>query len=124
VLRYVDCCVLLLVVSLADGKRIAQVGELAKEKLTDSQENVEKLCAVERQVSASRGREDIAILTSDVNRLGESLGVSMARPSTIELANEIAHSKQQSVDLAPKASIEVPPPQLEISLGHGFELSM
>jgi hypothetical protein len=75
-------------------------------------------------VSASRGREDIAILTSDVNRLGESLGVSMARPSAIELANEIAHSKQQSVDLTPKASIEVPPPQLEISLGHGFELSM
>jgi ATP-dependent exoDNAse (exonuclease V) alpha subunit len=75
-------------------------------------------------VSASRGRDDIAILTSDVNRLGESLGVSMARPSAIELANEIAHSKQQSVDLAPKASIEVPPPQLEISLGHGFELSM
>jgi hypothetical protein len=75
-------------------------------------------------VSASRGREDIAILTSDVNRLGESLGVSMARPSAIELANEIAPSKQQSVDLTPKASIEVPPPQLEISLGHGFELSM
>jgi ATP-dependent exoDNAse (exonuclease V) alpha subunit len=75
-------------------------------------------------VSASRGREDIAILTSDVNRLGESLGVSMARPSAIELANEIAHSKQQNVDLTPKASIEVPPPQLEISLGHGFELSM
>jgi hypothetical protein len=74
-------------------------------------------------VSASRGREDIAILTSDVNRLGESLGVSMARPSAIELANEIAHSKQ-AVDLAPKVSIEVPPPQLEISLGHGFELSM
>jgi len=61
-------------------------------------------------VSASRGREDIAILTSDVNRLGESLGVSMARPSAIELATEIAHSKQQSVDLAPKASVEVLPP--------------
>ncbi len=75
-------------------------------------------------VSASRGREDIAILTSDVNRLGESLGVSMARPSAIELANEITHSKHQSVDLAPKASIDVPPHQLEISLGHGFELSM
>lgn len=41
-------------------------------------------------VSASRGREGIAIMTSDVNRLGESLGVSRARPSAIELANEIA----------------------------------
>jgi hypothetical protein len=47
----------------------------------------------------------------------------MARPSAIELANEIAHSKQ-AVDFAPKVSTEVPPPQLEISLGHGFELSM
>ncbi len=74
-------------------------------------------------VLASRGREDITILTSDVNRLGESLGVSTARPSAIELANEIAHSKQ-AVDLAPKVSIEVPSPQLEIRLGHGFELSM
>jgi ATP-dependent exoDNAse (exonuclease V) alpha subunit len=75
-------------------------------------------------VSASRGREDIAILTSDVNRLGESLGVSMARPSAIELANEIAQSKQPSVDLGPKLSIDLPTPQVEISLGQGFELSL
>ena len=75
-------------------------------------------------VSASRGREDIAILTSDVNRLGESLGVSMARPSALELANEIAQSKQPSVDLGPKLSIDLPTPQVEISLGQGFELSL
>jgi len=31
-------------------------------------------------VAASRGREGISIVTSDVERLGESLGVSMARP--------------------------------------------
>ena len=37
--------------------------------------------------------EGIAIVTSDVERLGESLGVSMARPSAIELANEIAQAK-------------------------------
>ncbi len=36
-------------------------------------------------VAASRGREGIAIVTSDVERLGQSLGVSMARPSAIEL---------------------------------------
>jgi hypothetical protein len=47
----------------------------------------------------------------------------MARTSAIELATEIAHSKQ-AVDLAPNVSIEVPPPQLEIILGHGLELSM
>jgi len=50
VLRYDDCCVQLLVVSLADGKSIAQVGELAKGKLAVSNENVEKLCALGRQV--------------------------------------------------------------------------
>jgi hypothetical protein len=48
-------------------------------------------------VSASRGLEDIAILTPDANGLGESLGASMARPSAIELANEIAHSKRVSI---------------------------
>ena len=45
-------------------------------------------------VAASRGREDIAIITSDANRLGESLGVSMARPSAMELASRIAQSVQ------------------------------
>jgi hypothetical protein len=44
-------------------------------------------------VAASRGREGIAVVTSDLERLGESLGVSMARPSAIELANEITRAK-------------------------------
>ena len=44
-------------------------------------------------VAASRGREGISIVTSDIERLGESLGVSMARPSAIELANEIAQGR-------------------------------
>ena len=46
------------------------------------------------RVAASRGREGISIVTSDVERLGESLGVSMARPSAMELANEFSQSKQ------------------------------
>jgi hypothetical protein len=39
-------------------------------------------------VAASRGRIEISIITSDVDRLRESLGVSSARPSATELARE------------------------------------
>ncbi len=49
-------------------------------------------------VAASRGREGISIVTSDVERLGESLGVSMARPSAMELANDIAQQKMSPKD--------------------------
>jgi ATP-dependent exoDNAse (exonuclease V) alpha subunit len=49
-------------------------------------------------VAASRGREGISIVTSDVDRLGESLGVSMARPSAMELANDIAQQKMSPKD--------------------------
>src|SRR5487761_2448970 len=38
-------------------------------------------------VAASRGREGISIVTSDVEHLGESLGVSMARPSDFATLN-------------------------------------
>ncbi len=43
-------------------------------------------------VSASRGREGISIITSDIDRLRESLGISMARPSAIELAEGLSHN--------------------------------
>jgi conjugative relaxase-like TrwC/TraI family protein len=49
-------------------------------------------------VAASRGRQGISIVTSDVERLGESLGVSMARPSAMELANDIAQQKMSPKD--------------------------
>lgn len=49
-------------------------------------------------VAASRGREGISIVTSDVERLGESLGVSMARPSAMELANDISQQKMSLKD--------------------------
>ena len=42
-------------------------------------------------VGASRGRSEIAIVTSDREQLRESLGISSARPSAIELAREQAH---------------------------------
>jgi hypothetical protein len=76
-------------------------------------------------VSASRGREDIAIFTSDVNRLGESLGVSMARPSAIELANEIAQGKvspEQEIGLSMGRDIKLPIPTQDIGLEMGLSL--
>ena len=79
-------------------------------------------------VSASRGREGIAIITSDVDRLGESLGVSMARPSAIELAKEISQAKQPSpehgVETMPKQSIEQPAHTRESGLEQGMGLGL
>lgn len=78
-------------------------------------------------VAASRGREDIAIVTSDANRLGESLGVSMARPSAMELASQIAQSVQapeQGLSEASGPSMQPSAPKFEISPEHGFGLSL
>jgi ATP-dependent exoDNAse (exonuclease V) alpha subunit len=74
-------------------------------------------------VAASRGREGISIVTSDVGRLGESLGVSMARPSAIELANDIAQqkvSRDQDIAQGLKQEIELPIKTPEI----GFEMGL
>ncbi len=78
-------------------------------------------------VAASRGREDIAIVTSDANRLGESLGVSMARPSAMELASQIAQSVQapeQGMAQASGPSMQPSAPKFEISPEHGFGLGL
>ncbi|MGA3046117.1 MAG: AAA family ATPase [Terracidiphilus sp.] len=47
-------------------------------------------------VAASRGRSEIAIVTSDREQLCESLGISSARPSATKLAREQAHLPQPS----------------------------
>jgi conjugative relaxase-like TrwC/TraI family protein len=76
-------------------------------------------------VAASRGREGISIITSDVERLGESLGISMARPSVIELANEITGAKvspERNIEPALKQDIKPPVQSQENSLGR--ELGM
>jgi hypothetical protein len=76
-------------------------------------------------VAASRGRERISIVTSDVERLGESLGVSMARPSAIELTNEIARARmlpEQDLGQVLKQDIKLPVQSQEISLGMGLGL--
>jgi hypothetical protein len=76
-------------------------------------------------VAASRGREDIAIITSDANRLSESLGVSMARPSAMELANQIAQSvKNSEISIVPAQSIDISTHSRELGHGQGMGLGL
>ena len=74
-------------------------------------------------VAASRGREGISIVTSDVERLGESLGVSMARPSAMELANEFSQSKQaheHPVEMNPTEISEALKPTRDVGFEYGI----
>jgi conjugative relaxase-like TrwC/TraI family protein len=78
-------------------------------------------------VAASRGREGISIVTSDVERLGESLGVSMARPSAIELANEFSQSKQSPehhAGMNPTQVNEALKPTRDIGFEYGMGLGL
>lgn len=78
-------------------------------------------------VAASRGREDIAIITSDVSRLGESVGVSMARPSAMELVSQIARTVEPpklSAGHVPTQDMQPRAPVHEIAHGQGFGLGL
>jgi conjugative relaxase-like TrwC/TraI family protein len=77
-------------------------------------------------VGASRGRSEIAIVTSDREQLRESLGISSARPSATELAREQAHLPQSEhrIQHAPAQQIEPPVPRQEISIGHDIGLGL
>lgn len=77
-------------------------------------------------VGASRGRSEIAIVTSDREQLRESLGISSARPSATELAREQAHLPQpeHGIQHVPAQQIEPPLPRHEISIGHDIGLSL
>ncbi|MGB6134713.1 MAG: MobF family relaxase [Acidobacteriaceae bacterium] len=77
-------------------------------------------------VGASRGRSEIAIVTSDREQLRESLGISSARPSATELAREQAHLPQpeHKNQQAPAQQIEPPVPRHEISMGYDIGLSL
>jgi ATP-dependent exoDNAse (exonuclease V) alpha subunit len=78
-------------------------------------------------VAASRGRDGITVITSDVDQLRESLGISSARPSATELAREQAQNHPgQEHPLAYHAIQKVEPPTLrnEIALGHDIGMSL
>jgi conjugative relaxase-like TrwC/TraI family protein len=75
-------------------------------------------------VGASRGRSDIAIVTSDREQLRESLGISSARPSAMELAKEQALSfgLEHGIQQAPVKAIELSVLSEEIFIELGIGL--
>jgi hypothetical protein len=77
-------------------------------------------------VGASRGRIEIAIVTSDRDRLRESLGISSARPSAIELAREQSRSlgPEHGIRHPSVQSVEPPVPRHEFSISHDIGLSL
>lgn len=78
-------------------------------------------------VGASRGRSEIAIVTSDREQLRESLGISSARPSATELVQERAHSRpaEQILTREPLSQqVEVPTIRKEVSISHDLGLGL
>jgi ATP-dependent exoDNAse (exonuclease V) alpha subunit len=77
-------------------------------------------------VGASRGRSEIAIVTSDRKQLRESLGISSARPSATELAREHADARlpEQSTQRAQAQSVEPVVPPHEVNIVHEIGLGM
>jgi conjugative relaxase-like TrwC/TraI family protein len=78
-------------------------------------------------VAASRGRDEITIITSDIDHLRESLGISTARPSATELAREQVRSHlapEHGLAQLPVQGIEPPAPLHEISIGHEIGISL
>jgi len=77
-------------------------------------------------VGASRGRSEIAIVTSDREQLRESLGISSTRSSATELVREQAHlfQPEHTILRVPKEQIEPLGPRHEISISHGIGLGL
>ena len=76
-------------------------------------------------VGASRGRSEIAIVTSDREQLRESLGISSARPSAMELAKEQARplGLENGIQQTPIKNIELPALREEIGIALNLELA-
>ena len=78
-------------------------------------------------VAASRGRDRITVITSDMDQLRESLGISSARPSATELSREQAHVQPvgaNSLAQQPILNIGHPPPQQELGQSQGLGFSI
>jgi hypothetical protein len=76
-------------------------------------------------VGASRGRQEIVVVTSDREQLREMLGVSTARPSATELAREQVPphpAPMGSPERLPLQTIE--PSVLRKKDGHKHDLGM
>jgi ATP-dependent exoDNAse (exonuclease V) alpha subunit len=78
-------------------------------------------------VAASRGRNGITVITSNMDQLRESLGISSARPSATELAREqvpIHPAKEHGPAHSPTPKIEPPMPRYEIAVGHEMGMDL
>jgi conjugative relaxase-like TrwC/TraI family protein len=78
-------------------------------------------------VAASRGRQEITVITSDREQLRESLGISTARPSVMELARSLAHEHDSRVrDAAqnPGTHLERSTPHREIACDHSLGMGL
>lgn len=72
-------------------------------------------------VAASRGRQEIAVITSDREQLREALGISAARPSAMELVAGQTHKQPESergVEKVPPKSIPQPESSHEVDIGY------
>jgi ATP-dependent exoDNAse (exonuclease V) alpha subunit len=78
-------------------------------------------------VAASRGRSEIAIVTSDRELLRESLGISTARPSATELAKELGRrhiASENEIAHSPIQQLEQRAPQHEIRKGYELGIGL
>lgn len=73
-------------------------------------------------VAASRGRQEIAVITSDKERLRASMRISTARPSATELLREPQHTP--APEKMPVQSVRLPEPQHEIGHEHSYGPSL
>jgi ATP-dependent exoDNAse (exonuclease V) alpha subunit len=78
-------------------------------------------------VAASRGREEIAIVTSEREQLRESLGISTARPSATELSRELKPepaAREHGLEKMSAQRAQQPEPRHEMNYGYDFGPSL
>ena len=75
-------------------------------------------------VAASRGREGITVITSDVGRLRESLGISSARPSATELTREQTRQSELTHGVALVPEPQIDPLKIGREIGYGHDLGI
>jgi len=75
-------------------------------------------------VAASRGRSEIAIVTSDREQLRESLGISSARPSATELTREQTRQSELAHGVALVPEPQIDPLKIGREIGYGHDLGI
>jgi ATP-dependent exoDNAse (exonuclease V) alpha subunit len=75
-------------------------------------------------VAASRGREGITVITSDVDRLRESLGISSTRPSATELTREQTRQNELAHGIESLSVQQIDPLKIGREIGYGHDLGI